>query len=93
MGVDLSLNILNRRDYRTPADTSESMIFLRKSTHVHSPNGGESKPQVGQRPRLPDLMLALRIIAFPEEIHTFSPLLVGVDLSLKTGCVLDCQPT
>ena len=39
MGVDLSLNILNRRDCRTPADASESMIFLRKSIHFHSANG------------------------------------------------------
>ena len=53
-GEDLSLRSSNRRDCRTPADPSEYKHFLRKSRHSGLSNGGGSKPQVLQPPRLPD---------------------------------------
>ena len=45
MGVDLSIWSASDRDCRTSSDTSESMVFLRKSIYARSPNGGGSKPQ------------------------------------------------
>ena len=52
MGEALSLNTHYDRVCSSPADHSESMVFLRKSIQSGLSNGGGAKPQYALRSRL-----------------------------------------
>jgi hypothetical protein len=82
MGVELSPKPPRGPHYRSPFGISEPLLFLCKTVHSASSNGGGTKPQTRAGTRLPVTIWHLRTIAFHMQNRTFC-FLMGVELSPK----------